>query len=147
MKRHAILLVLLLPTFALALAACGGSSNDSASASPPATSSTEAAPTVTPSGSGNTTLELAADPNGGLMFDKTTLTAPAGKVTIDFTNQSSTAHDVSIQGDGVDVTSDIVDNGGTTSVSANLTPGTYTFLCTVDGHADAGMKGTLTVTG
>ena len=147
MKRHAILLVLLLPTFALALAACGGSSNNSASASPPATTSTEAAPTVTQSGSGNTTLELAADPNGALMFDKTTLTAPAGKVTIDFTNQSSTAHDVSIQGNGVDVTSDIVDNGGTTSVSANLTPGTYTFLCTVDGHADAGMKGTLTVTG
>ena len=68
-------------------------------------------------------------------------------MTIDFTNQSSTAHDVSIQGNGVDVTSDIVENGGTTSVSANLTPGTYTFECTVDGHADAGMKGTLTVTG
>jgi uncharacterized cupredoxin-like copper-binding protein len=30
-------------------------------------------------------------------------------------------------------------------VSADLKPGTYTFLCTVDGHAAAGMKGTLTV--
>ena len=31
------------------------------------------------------------------------------------------------------------------TVSTDLKPGTYTFLCTVDGHADAGMKGTLTV--
>jgi len=30
-------------------------------------------------------------------------------------------------------------------VTANLAPGTYTFLCTVPGHAQAGMEGTLTV--
>ena len=31
------------------------------------------------------------------------------------------------------------------SVTANLAPGTYTYLCTFPGHFAAGMKGTLTV--
>jgi uncharacterized cupredoxin-like copper-binding protein len=30
-------------------------------------------------------------------------------------------------------------------VSANLQPGEYKFLCTVPGHAEGGMEGTLTV--
>ena len=34
---------------------------------------------------------------------------------------------------------------GETSVSAELEPGTYSFLCTVPGHAEAGMEGTLVV--
>jgi uncharacterized cupredoxin-like copper-binding protein len=38
-----------------------------------------------------------------------------------------------------------VSNGGTSTVTADLEPGTYTFLCTVDSHADQGMEGTLTV--
>ena len=77
--------------------------------------------------------------------DKTTLEAPAGKVTIVLTNDSSVPHDVAIEGNGVDVTSEEVDGGGTASVSATLEPCTYTFLCTVPGHEAAGMKGTLTI--
>jgi uncharacterized cupredoxin-like copper-binding protein len=34
---------------------------------------------------------------------------------------------------------------GEESETAELQPGTYTFLCTVPGHAQAGMEGTLTV--
>ena len=39
----------------------------------------------------------------------------------------------------------MVQNGGTSTISQNLKPGTYTFYCSVDGHEAAGMKGTLTV--
>jgi plastocyanin len=116
------------------LAGCGGSKSSES------TTTTE----TTPTGEG-TTLQLAADPSGQLEYDKTSLEAPAGKVTIVLTNDSSIAHDVAIQGNGVDVKSDLVENGGTASVSATLGPGTYTFFCTVPGHEEAGMKGTLTV--
>ena len=36
-------------------------------------------------------------------------------------------------------------NGDVSEFKVNLKPGKYTFLCTVPGHAQAGMKGTLTV--
>ena len=38
-----------------------------------------------------------------------------------------------------------VNKGGQSTVTANLKPGTYQFYCPVDGHAQAGMQGTLTV--
>lgn len=124
-------LVLALATVVL-LAACGGSKE----AQTTTTATTDEV---------GTTLDLAADPSGKLEFDKTSLEAPAGKVTIVLTNESPVPHDVAIEGNGVDVKSDLVSNGETTTVSATLAAGTYTFYCTVPGHEDAGMKGTLTV--
>jgi uncharacterized cupredoxin-like copper-binding protein len=38
-----------------------------------------------------------------------------------------------------------VTNGGTSTVTADLKPGMYTFYCSVDAHRAAGMHGTLTV--
>jgi uncharacterized cupredoxin-like copper-binding protein len=90
-------------------------------------------------------LHIQADPSGALRFNKTTLSASAGKITIVMANPSPLQHDVAIEGNGVDVKGSVVSKGGTSTVSASLKPGTYMFLCTVDGHADAGMKGTLTV--
>jgi plastocyanin len=90
-------------------------------------------------------LEIDADPTGQLKFLASSATAKAGKVTIKMLNKSSVMHDIAIQGNGVQQTGPLVSNGGTSTVSANLKPGTYTFLCTVPGHAAAGMKGTLTV--
>lgn len=106
-----------------------------------------AAPTTAPAAAGGAaagTLELGVLGNS-LAFDKSTLVAPAGKVTIVLTNASPIPHDIAIKGQGVDVKSAIVTGGGRATVSAVLKPGTYSFYCSVPGHADAGMRGTLTV--
>ena len=90
------------------------------------------------------TLALAANPTQ-LLFDKKTLTSKPGKVTIDFNNPSAISHDVAIEQNGRQIAVSSLVAQGKATVSADLAPGTYTFLCTVPGHAQAGMQGTLTV--
>jgi plastocyanin len=103
----------------------------------------EAQPKAEANGPGGT-LKLAADPTQ-VAFDTTTLTSKPGKVTIDFDNPSALEHDVAIEQDGKQIAISETIAKGKTTVSADLAPGTYTFLCTVPGHAEAGMEGTLTV--
>jgi heme/copper-type cytochrome/quinol oxidase subunit 2 len=80
-----------------------------------------------------------------LAFDKKSLVARAGKVTIALTNSSAIPHDIAIKGNGVDVKGAIVTSGGRSTVTPVLKPGTYTYYCSVPGHEQAGMRGTLTV--
>jgi plastocyanin len=96
------------------------------------------------SASASTTLQLAASPTD-LAFDKTELEAKAGKVTIDFDNPAPIPHNVVIEEDGKELAGFEPIAEGEESVSADLEPGTYTFLCTVPGHAEAGMEGSLVV--
>jgi plastocyanin len=91
------------------------------------------------------TLKLSADPGGALKFDKTSLTAKAGKVTITLDNPSSIPHAVEIEGHGVEEESGTIGEGETTKVTATVKPGEYEYYCPVDGHKAAGMTGTLTV--
>ncbi len=133
---------------ALAIAGCGGSSNNekSASSSSNATSTPTATATAASNSSsgGGETIKLAAD-KSQLKFDKSSLNAKAGKVTLVMSNPSGIPHAVAIEGNGVDVDGKTVGNGGTSTASADLKPGKYEFYCPVDGHKAAGMKGTLTV--
>ena len=94
-------------------------------------------------GSGGT-LKLSASPTQ-IAFDTRELTSEPGKVTIDFSNPATIEHDVAIEKDGAEIAASPLIANGKTTVSADLTPGSYTFLCTVPGHAEAGMQGTLIV--
>jgi uncharacterized cupredoxin-like copper-binding protein len=132
------------------LAACGGSSGSTTTSSS-GTNAAYSAPaakataTATPAPTGHvTTLRLSADPGGALSFTKTALTAKAGTVKLVMLNPSGSGmpHGIAIQGHG---SGQVVQPGGTSTVSAKLAAGTYTFLCPVPGHAQAGMTGTLTV--
>ena len=93
----------------------------------------------------NGTLEIDADPSGQLKFLASSATATAGKVTLRMANKSSVPHDIAITGGGLNQVGATVSNGGVSTVSATLKPGTYTFYCSVDGHRQAGMAGTITV--
>jgi plastocyanin len=92
----------------------------------------------------STTLELAAD-ESALAFDRTELSAKPGKVTIDFSNPSPIPHNVVILKDGKELAGFDPITEGEEEVSAELEAGSYEFICSVPGHAQAGMKGTLTV--
>ena len=80
-----------------------------------------------------------------LKFNKKTLRARHGKVTLVMTNPSGTKHAVAVEGHGIDKDGKTVGKGGVSRVTATLKKGTYTFYCPVDGHRDAGMKGKLIV--
>jgi uncharacterized cupredoxin-like copper-binding protein len=134
----------------LTAAGCGSSNDSSSSTTTPTTTTTATTPPASDQGSASATkLTIAADAGGQLKFDKSKLNAKAGEVTVVMDNPSTIPHAVSIEGNGVDKNgtggSSGVGQGQKSTVSVKLKPGTYSFYCPVDGHEQAGMKGTLTV--
>ncbi len=138
---------------ALALVACGSSSDSSSSTTETGGESQaeQGGGAVKEEGGGASggsasTLKFETDPNGELAYTTTSATAKAGKVTVDFDNPQALTHDVAIEsasGEEVGATELIAE--GSDSTTVDLKPGTYTFYCTVPGHREAGMEGTLTV--
>ena len=128
-----------------ALVACGGS--DSSDTTPGAGRPAGAAAGPPATVAKGSTVKLTANANNQLSYDQKTLTAKAGTVSIDFDNPASIQHDVAVEDSGGKVlgTSDLVSQGKVNLTIGDLKPGTYTFFCTVPGHRDAGMEGTLTV--
>jgi mono/diheme cytochrome c family protein len=90
-------------------------------------------------------VSIPPDPTGLLRFQVTSATAKAGKVTLLSKNDSQVPHNISIKGGGVDKQGPTVSGGKTSKVVVQLKPGSYEFYCSVPGHEQAGMKGTLTV--
>jgi plastocyanin len=153
-RPRALLPMLALGAGLLALAGCGsGSSGKSTGSAATATPTTSTAPAASSTSTSAATspgasqqLQLAANPEGQLKYDKTSLSANAGKVSIAFTNSSPIAHNVTIESSsGKTVGATPTFQGGTKTLSLNLKPGTYKFFCSVPGHRMAGMEGTLTV--
>jgi plastocyanin len=137
----------------LAVAGCGSDDKSSSDSGGAASSDTAAQkppkPAPAPAGGGgggaSTNLKIAADESGQLKFDKSSLNAKAGNVTITMDNPSPVQHAVAIEGNGLDKDGNTVGMGGVSKVTAALKPGKYEFYCPVDGHKAAGMKGELTV--
>jgi uncharacterized cupredoxin-like copper-binding protein len=137
----------------LLVAGCGSSKKKSEptqaatpTTQPTTTQSTTTAPSGGAAAQGGSTLQLSADPSGQLKFDKTSLTAKAGKVTLEMANPSSVPHGIAVKGNGIDKKGPTASSQGTASkIAVTLKAGKYEFYCPVDGHEQAGMKGTLTV--
>lgn len=95
----------------------------------------------------NGRLEIDADPTGQLAYTVKDATATAGTLQIDSRNASSTPHDIALESaDGAELgKGETVSGGGVSRVDVDVRPGRYTFFCTLPGHREAGMEGTLTV--
>ena len=128
------------------LAACGDDDEDTgASPPPPAAAQTQTSGAAGGGGGGGETVEVAADPGGDIAFQQDSLTAPAGSVTFEFTNQANIPHDFKIEQDGADIGGTEVITGDTTQATVELEAGEYTFYCSVGDHREDGMEGELTV--
>jgi plastocyanin len=110
--------------------------------SPPAA---VAKPSAAPSGPAQM-LKLTSPASGAIEYAPTSLKAKPGTVTIDYNNPSSVPHSVAIEDSGgKTLNASQVGAHGDFKATADLVAGTYTYYCTVPGHREAGMKGTLTV--
>jgi plastocyanin len=84
-------------------------------------------------------------PDSGLIFASAKATAEAGRLTIVSENPQSVPHNVALEGGGLDVKGPVVQGGRTSEISASVKKGKYVFYCSVPGHREGGMEGTLTV--
>jgi plastocyanin len=149
MKKLAALLVLALASAALVACGSSNSTTTTESSSGGEANGGGAAESGKESGGsegGGSTVEIEADPGGEIAFTSTEASAKAGKVTVDFNNPQGLTHDVTIEdSSGKEVGKTELIGEGETSTTVNLKPGTYTYFCSVPGHREAGMEGTLTV--
>jgi plastocyanin len=149
MKKAAFALALLLAAFALA--ACGGD-DDTNTSEPTTQAETEGGGGSTEAeggggaGGGGGVVEVEADPSGNLAFTTDQLTAEAGKVKVTFSNPSPIGHDADFEdASGAIVAKTNVITESSESTTGEFEPGEYTYFCSVPGHREAGMEGTLTV--
>ena len=137
--KNLALLFALLALAAVGVAACGGDDDDDGE-------TTEAATETTTTSDGGASVSLTANPDGELAYEESTLSAPAGTVTIEFDNPASIGHDVVVEDqNATEITRTDVITGDMATAVGEFEAGDYTYYCSVDGHRDAGMEGTLTV--
>jgi plastocyanin len=136
---------------ALGLAACGGNSTTSAGSAPTSSTAGSAAAGTASSGSASAsgsdtagTTVTATEADFSIALSSSTL--PAGTYTFTVKNAGKATHSLTVEGPGgVDMTSDTVQGGQSTTMTVTLQPGTYDVYCPIGNHRGMGMETTLTV--
>ena len=121
-----------------------------ATATPPAggvqtTTATGTTTTTEAAQGGGETVKVSSPADGSLVFEPSKLTAKAGSVTIDYDNPSPVDHSIAIEAGGETLDESEIAADAALSATADLQPGRSVYYCTVPGHREAGMVGTLTV--
>ncbi len=92
------------------------------------------------------TVNVAADPTGGLKWDKPEYTATAGDVTFVVSNPSPVQHQFGVEGTDTNYQSGNLGGGTTTNLTIKgLQPGEYQLPCNFPGHREGGMVSKLIV--
>ena len=142
--RRASALACVAAAAALGLAACGGGNDNNdttAAATPPPATTTGGG-----GGGGGATIDFSTPAGSELAYNQKSASTTAGTDTISFDNVQAQEHDVKIEdSSGAEVGGTDLVASGTATATVDLQPGTYTFFCSVPGHREAGMEGTLTV--
>jgi plastocyanin len=129
------------PTTSTAAPAPSAPAAPSTTAAPPAPPKTQKTSPPPP----HTTKLALSVPGPQLAYNTKLLTAKAGTVAISMTNMSPIEHNVNVAEGAKVLGLTPTFTGGTKVLTLNLKPGRYTFYCSVPGHRQAGMEGTLTV--
>lgn len=122
--------------------AIGASAASQATATPGSSpsASPSASPGSSPAAGGNTATVYGED----IKFDPKEFTIAANTdVKVTFTNKGVLQHNFSL--DDPKVATKTINGGQSDTVTINAKPGTYQYYCSVPGHKEAGMVGTLTV--
>jgi uncharacterized cupredoxin-like copper-binding protein len=140
---HWGLQLVMILTLSVALAACGGSRDREARSNSEMNTPVAAAeqPSETANQSGTVVNVVAQD----FKFLLDASSAPAGPVTFVVANEGSMPHDFAITIDGERYKTSMIQPGSSDSLTVELQPGSYEYVCTVPGHDILGMKGTFSV--
>lgn len=91
------------------------------------------------------TLDVTSPEDGSLVFDPEGLDAAAGAITLAYENPSPVPHNINLEVEGEPVAESDDITAGAVEISAELAPGEYIYFCSIPGHRESGMEGTLTV--
>jgi len=108
------------------------------------TASPEASPSASPGASPVAGGEAIQIHTVDIRFEPDTFSIPADTDTeVEITNKGVLQHDFAI--DELDILTELLDSEESVTITINAPAGTYEYYCTVPGHKEAGMVGTLTV--
>jgi plastocyanin len=132
---------------AFGLAACGSDASGDTSSSVAGSSSsgtTSAGNSSSSSADATGATVTATEADFSITLSSSTLTAGPHTFTVENTGKAT--HSLTIEGPGgVDVTSDTVQGGESTTLTVTLQPGEYQVYCPIGNHRAMGMDTTLTV--
>jgi plastocyanin len=133
------------PTASAPASSAPAPSAPSTSATSPTATTGTPAPSPPAPATATTSLKLIANPGGLLSYDAKALSAKAGSVSITLTNNAPLEHNVTVAQGATTVGASPTFLGGRRTLTLTLKAGTYIFYCSVPGHRQAGMEGTLSV--
>lgn len=136
MRRTSIAIVLVLASFALTAAGCGG--DDETTTTPTTTTPTATGATGAGGGGGEATEVSMTE----YSFDPSDLSVASGD-SLEVVNDGEIPHNLTVE--DTDLATEDLEGGASEDLTVDLEPGDYEIICSIADHAAQGMTGTLTV--